>query len=125
MVCMEASFKNSNKSHKESPMTKISINIPQDIHHQIVKIAEQENDSLSYTITRLVEIGLLVVNNNSERKEVNQLEEYCQKLIIQINGIVKELAVHHFNFNKEKITAIANETIVKFNSLNGLANSSL
>lgn len=122
---MEASVKNSNKSHKESSMTKISINIPQDIHHQIVKLAEQENDSLSYTITRLVEIGLLVINSNSEEKEVNQLEEYCQKLIIQINGIIKELAIHHFNFNKEKVTAIANETIAKFNSLKGLANSSL
>ena len=106
-------------------MTKITVSIPENIHEQILKIAEEENDSISYTVTRLVEIGLMVVNNKPEQKVANQLEEYCQKLVIQINGILKELAIHHFNFDKEKITAITNETILKFNNLKELTNNSL
>lgn len=103
-------------------MARISISIPDNIHTQVVKMAGKENDSISYTITRLVDIGLMVMNSKSEKKDdktLDEIEEYCQKLIIQINGIVKEIAINQFNFDNDKITQITNDTLNKFNKLKG------
>jgi hypothetical protein len=109
-------------------MARITVTLPENIHQQILKIAGKENDSLSYTVTRLVEIGLMVMNSKSENKDerkTSDLEEYCQKLIIQINGIVKEIAVDKFNFDQDKIVQITNDTLVKFNRLKGIQQDSL
>lgn len=102
-------------------MTKITVSLPENIHQQILKLAQDENDSISYTVTRLVEIGLLVLQNKKEKNNSNELEEHCQKLIIQVNEIIKELVIDKFNFNQEKIAAITRETLVKFNALKAVS----
>lgn len=109
-------------------MARITVTLPDNIHDQVLKIAGKENDSISYTTTRLVEIGLMVMNSKTENKNENKasdIEEYCQKLIIQINGIVKEIAVDRFNFDDEKIVQITNDTLSKFNKLKGIQQESL
>ena len=109
-------------------MARISVTLPDNLHKQIIKIAGKENDSLSYTTTRLVEIGLMVMNNKSENKDeqkTTNIEEYCQKLIIQINGIIKEIAVDKFNFDDAKIVQITKDTLSKFNKLKGIQQESL
>lgn len=103
-------------------MARITITLPDQMHEQVLKLAGKEQDSISYTTTRLIEIGLMVMNNKSEKKEdkiMDEVEEYCQKLIIQINGIVKEIAINQFNFDNDKITQITNDTLDKFNKLKG------
>lgn len=109
-------------------MARITISLPDNLHQQILKTAGKEKDSISYTTTRLIELGLLVMNNKSkktEKKDDGELADYCHKLIIQMNGIIKELAVEQFNFDKEKISQITNETLVKFNQLKGIQKESL
>jgi hypothetical protein len=109
-------------------MARITVTLPDNLHDQVLKIAGKENDSLSYTTTRLVEIGLMVMNSkteNTDEKKVSNIEEYCQKLIIQINGIVKEIAVDKFNFDDEKIVQITNDTLSKFNKLKGIQQEDL
>ncbi len=108
-------------------MARITVTLPNNLHDQVLKIAGKENDSLSYTTTRLVEIGLMVMNNKTENKDEKKsdIEEYCQKLIIQINGIVKEIAVDKFNFDNEKIVQITNDTLIKFNKLKGIQQEAL
>lgn len=104
-------------------MARISISIPDNIHQQVVKMAGKENDSISYTISRLVDIGLMVMNSkdkNKDEKKPEEIEEYCQKLIIQINGIVKDIAINQFNFDGDKIAQISNDTLSKFNQLKGV-----
>lgn len=100
-------------------MTRITVTLPDPIHQQVIKIAATENDSLSYTIVRLVEIGLMVLNSKEDgsTNQTNELEEYCQKLIIQINSIIKDIAINQFNFDKEKISCITKETLSQFNKL--------
>lgn len=109
-------------------MARITVTLPDNIHKQVLKIAGKENDSLSYTTTRLVEIGLMVMNNKAENKGGNKasdIEEYCQKLIIQINGIIKEIAVDKFNFDSDKIAQITSDTLSKFNKVKGIQQESL
>ncbi|MFO9618722.1 hypothetical protein SDB96_09130 [Legionella pneumophila serogroup 1] len=109
-------------------MARITVTLPDNLHKQIIKIAGKENASLSYTTTRLVEIGLMVMNSKSENKDEQKtanIEEYCQKLIIQINGIIKEIAVDKFNFDDDKIVQITKDTLNKFNKLKGIKQESL
>lgn len=109
-------------------MARITVTLPDNLHEQVLKIAGKENDSLSYTTTRLVEIGLMVMNSkaeNKDEKKTSDIEEYCQKLIIQINGIVKEIAVDKFNFDNNKIAQITSDTLSKFNKVKGIQQESL
>ena len=109
-------------------MARITVTLPDNLHEQVLKIAGKENDSLSYTTTRLVEIGLMVMSSkaeNKDEKKPSDIEEYCQKLIIQINGIVKEIAVDKFNFDNDKIAQITNDTLSKFNKVKGIQQESL
>lgn len=104
-------------------MARITITLPDNLYNQVVHLAGKENDSISYTTTRLIEVGLLVMQNQDKPPEDNktqEIEEYCQKLIIQINGILKEIAVEKFNFDSEKILKITNETLSKFKQLKGV-----
>ena len=103
-------------------MARITVTMPENLHEKVLKMAGKEDDTISYTVTRLVEIGLMVMNNKNENKtdsKTSDLEDYCQKLIIQMNGILKEIAVDKFDFNHEKISKITNETMIKFNKLKG------
>ncbi|MFA6302176.1 MAG: hypothetical protein WC627_03475 [Legionella sp.] len=98
-------------------MARMTISLPDNIHKQVLEIAEKEKDSISFTVTKLVEIGIMLLKNQQEQNKSNELEEYCQKLIIQINGIIKELAIEKFDFNQDKIASITQETLNKFNKL--------
>lgn len=101
-------------------MARITITLPDNLHNQVTNLAGKEKDSISYTSTRLIEIGLLVTQNkntSSDNNKTQEIEEYCQKLIIQINGILKEIAIEKFNFDNEKIAYITNETLNKFKKL--------
>ena len=109
-------------------MARITVSIPDSMHEKILKIAGKENDSISYTVTRLTEIGLMVMDSNdkqTEEKPSSELDDHCQKLIIQMNGILKELAIEKFNFNHDKISRITNATLLKFNTLKGIQQESL
>lgn len=109
-------------------MARITISLPDNLHQQVLKMAGKEQDSISYTTTRLIELGLMVMNNKdkkTEEKDNSELEDYCHKLIIQMNGIIKELAIDKFNFDKDKISQITSETLIKFNQLKGIKKESL
>ena len=104
-------------------MARITVTMPDNLHEKVLKMAGKEDDTISYTVTRLVEIGLMVMNNKNENKtdsKTSDLEDYCQKLIIQMNGILKEIAMDQFNFNNDKISKITNDTLIKFNELKGI-----
>ena len=101
-------------------MARITITIPDNLHMQVLKLAKKEDGSVSYTVSRLVELGLLVANNRKQKQEeqiVSKVDEYCNKLIIQINGILKELAISNYGFTPEKITQIVQETTSKYKEL--------
>lgn len=104
-------------------MARITITIPDNLQSQIVKMAGKENESISYTTTKLIDIGLMVMKKGESKKQDNNIEEYCQKLIIQINELIKTIATDKLNIDKESMSRIANETIVKFNKIKGVDSS--
>lgn len=101
-------------------MARITITMPDNLHMQVLKLAKKEGGSISYTVSRLVELGLLVTNNKNQKQEageISKVDEYCNKLTIQINGILKEIAVSNFEFSPEKIAKITQETTDKYQEL--------
>lgn len=100
-------------------MARITITMPDSLHAQVLKFSKKEQSSVSYAISKLVELGLLVANNKNQNKEdqPSKIEEHCNKLIIQINGIIKEIATEHFQLSSDKIAKITQETIDKYNEL--------
>ena len=104
-------------------MARITITIPDNLQSQIVKMAGKETESISYTTTKLIDIGLMVMKKSESKKQDNNIEEYCQKLIIQINELIKTIATDKLNIDKESMSKIANETIVKFNKIKGVESS--
>ena len=101
-------------------MARITITLPDNLQSQIVKMAGKENESISYTTTKLIDIGLMVMKKNESKKQDNNIEEYCQKLIIQINELIKTIATDKFNIDKDSLGKIASETIDKFNKIKGI-----
>jgi hypothetical protein len=101
-------------------MARITITIPDNLQNQIVKIAGKENESISYTTTKLIDIGLMVMKKSESKKQENNIEEYCQKLIIQINELIKTIATDKLNIDKDSMSKIANKTILKFNKIKGV-----
>lgn len=104
---------------KGQNMARITITMPDSLHAQVLKFSKKEQSSVSYTISKLVELGLLVANKKNQKQEgqPSKVEEHCNKLIIQINGILKELATEHFELSPEKIAKITQETTDKYKEL--------
>lgn len=103
-------------------MTRITITIPDGLHRQVLKQAKKQEQSVSYAISRLVELGLFITNNKSQEKSAldsSAIDEHCNKLIIQINGILKEIAIRRYDFTPELISKITEETLLKYNDLSG------
>jgi hypothetical protein len=103
-------------------MARITVTIPDSLHMQVLKLAKKEGGSVSYTVSKLVELGLLVTNSKGQNQEDNSLskiDEHCTKLLIQINGIIKEIAVENFEFTPEKIARITQETNDKYRDIVG------
>ncbi|MFP3773640.1 hypothetical protein SC813_15420 [Legionella pneumophila serogroup 1] len=100
-------------------MARITITMPDSLHTQVLKFSKKEQASVSYTVSKLVELGLLVANNKNQNKDdqPSKIEEHCNKLIIQINGILKELATGQFELSPDKIAKITQETLDKYNEL--------
>ena len=98
-------------------MARITITMPDSLHTQVLKFSKKEQSSVSYTVSKLVELGLLVANNKNKGDQPSKIEEHCNKLIIQINGILKELATDQFELSPDKIAKITQETLDKYNEL--------
>jgi hypothetical protein len=100
-------------------MTRVTITIPDNLHTQVLKLAKKDGGSVSYTVSKLVELGLILTNKSNQNKEnsVSKMDEHCNKLIIQLNEILKDLAINNYGFSSEKIAQISQETISKYNEL--------
>lgn len=101
-------------------MARITITIPDGLHRQVLKQAKKQEQSVSYAISRLIELGLFITNNKNQEKSApdsSAIDEHCNKLIIQINGILKEIAIRNYDFTPELISQITQETLLKYEAL--------
>ena len=93
-------------------MQRLTISLTKAMYQHVSMLAVENNASLSKTINQLLNVG---VQNWNSKFEPNHIEQHCQQLIIQINALVKNLAVEILKFNHEDFERLRQAAIVKFN----------
>lgn len=109
-------------------MPRLTITLPKDIYDKVQTIAGDQDESMSYTISKMTELGLLVTENqknNNGVKKLSDIEEHCFKLTIQMNAIIKNMAAKNLDFSQEEFDKIRDSSILKFNELMGIKREEL
>lgn len=105
-------------------MPRVTIHIPNDLHSKLEKMAKNNDDSLSSTIVKMAEIGIMVKENSQKNKSpedrFSDLEKHCFKLTIQMNAIIKSIASKNLNFGPEEFKKFNEASVVKYRELLGL-----
>lgn len=105
-------------------MPRVTIHVPNDIHDKLTKMAEINDDSVSSTIVKMAEIGIMVTeshkkNQNPEDKYPD-IEKYCFKIMIQMNALIKNLAAKDLGYTPEDFKKLTDVTINKYKELLGM-----
>ena len=105
-------------------MPRVTIHVPNDVHNKLTKLAESNDDSLSSTITKMAEIGLMVTENQSKIRspedKYSDIEKHCFKLTIQINALLKNLAANNLGYSENEFKKLTEVSINKYKELLGL-----
>jgi hypothetical protein len=104
-------------------MPRITVTLPKNILDQVTAIAGDNDESISYTIARMTELGLLVTENQKNsggEKKLSDIEEHCYKLTIQMNAIIKNLAAKQLDFTQNDFDKLRDKSILKYNDLMGI-----
>lgn len=104
-------------------MPRVTIHVPNDTYQKIVDMASRNDESLSSTFVKLAEIGLYVKEKQAENNggdQPSEIEQYCQKLIIQINALVKSLAAKQIGYTDTDFNKLRDASIAKYNEICGI-----
>lgn len=105
-------------------MPRVTIHIPNDLHSKLTKMAENNDDSLSSTIAKMAEIGIMVKENSQKNKSpedrFSDLEKHCFKLTIQMNSMIKSLTAKNLNYGPDEFKKFNDASIVKYRELLGM-----
>lgn len=110
-------------------MPRVTVSIPNDIYDKLQKLSGDNDDSLSYTVTKMTEIGLMVTERQNAKSnpedKYDLIESHCFKLIIQMNALVKNLATKELCYGQNEFKKLLDLSINKYNELMGLAKEEL
>lgn len=74
-------------------VSRVTITIPTPLHVKLETYAKDNDLSLSSTISKMAEIGLMVTENQGQNKSLEDrftdIEKHCFKLMIQMNALLK------------------------------------
>ena len=104
-------------------MPRVSITLPKDLYEKVTAIAGDNDESISYTIAKMTELGLLVTENQKKKegeKPLSDIEAHCFKLMIQMNAIIKNLAAKQLEYNQDEFDKLRDLSVTKFNELMGI-----
>ena len=104
-------------------MPRLTITIPKDIYAKISTMANNNDQSLSHVIAKMTELGLMITENqkkNKNKKGMQDVEEHCYKLIIQMNAIIKNIAAKQLDYTKDNFDKFKDAALARFNDLAGL-----
>lgn len=106
-------------------MPRITITLPQDLHQRLIKYAGDNEDSLSYTVTKMTEIGLMVTESQQKQKSpedrFSDIEKHCFKLMIQMNALLKNIASKQLDYGQDEFKKLMDLSINKYQELMGVA----
>lgn len=104
-------------------MPRVTITIPNDLHGKLLKYAGNNDDSLSYTIVKMAEIGIMVTENQQKSKNpedrFSDIERHCFKLMIQMNALLKNLAKRQLEYGDEEFKKLLDLSVLKYQELMG------
>lgn len=105
-------------------MPRVTITLPKDLHEKLVKYAGDNDDSLSYTITKMTEIGLMISENQRQNKSpedrFSDVEKHCFKLMIQMNALLKNMASKQLDYGQDEFKKLMDLSIHKYQELMGI-----
>jgi hypothetical protein len=106
-------------------MPRVTVSIPQELYKKLVKYAGDNDDSLSYTITKMTEIGLMVTESQQHQKSIegkfSDIEKHCFKLMIQMNALLKNMASKQLDYGQNEFKKLMDVSINKYHELMGIA----
>lgn len=104
-------------------MPRVTITIPNDVHTKLLNYARNNDDSLSYTIVKMAEIGLMVTENQQKNKSpedrYSDIEKHCFKLMIQMNALLKNLAKQQLEYGDDEFKKLIDLSVHKYQELMG------
>lgn len=109
-------------------MPRLSITLPKDLYEKISSISGDNDESMSYTIAKMTELGLLVKEsqeNGKGKKNISDAEEHCLKLIIQMNAIIKNIAAKTLEYTQKDFDELRDSAVSKFNEIVGIKKDDL
>lgn len=110
-------------------MPRITVTLPNDLHDKLIKYAGDNDDSLSYTITKMTEIGLMVTESQQNKKNsedrYSEIEKHCFKLMIQMNALLKNMASKQLDYGQDEFKKLMDLSISKYQELMGIAQEEL
>ncbi|HAT2000664.1 hypothetical protein ACN1BL_14600 [Legionella pneumophila] len=106
-------------------MPRVTVTVPNDLYKKLIKYAGDNDDSLSYTITKMTEIGLMVTesqqNQKSPEDKYTDIEKHCFKLMIQMNALLKNMASKQLDYGQDEFKKLMDLSINKYQELMGIA----
>lgn len=105
-------------------MPRVTVSLPKDLYEKLVNYAGDNDDSLSYTIAKMSEIGLMVTENKDEVKSPEDrfttIEKHCFKLSIQMNALLKNMASSQLQYSQDEFKKLQDLTNDKYHELMGI-----
>ena len=105
-------------------MPRATIHIPNDLHEKLTTMAKSNDDSLSSTVTKMAEIGIMVTESQKKAKSqedrFSDIEKHCFKLTIQMSALIKNLAVKELGYGTDEFKKLADASINKYKELLGM-----
>lgn len=104
-------------------MPRVTITIPNDVHTKLLNYAGNNDDSLSYTIVKMAEIGIMVTENQQKNKSpedrYSDIEKHCFKLMIQMNALLKNIAKQQLEYGDDEFKKLLDLSVLKYQELMG------
>lgn len=105
-------------------MSRVTVNLPNDLNEKFLKYAKDNGVSLSYTIAKMGEIGLMVTEKKHENKtpesKFSNIEIHCFKLIIQINALIKNMAKSALGYEQNEFKKLMDLSDDKYQELTNI-----
>lgn len=105
-------------------MPRVTIHVPNDLHDKLTNMAEVNDDSLSATVTKMAEIGIMITENQKKNKSpedrFTDIEKHCFKLSIQMNALMKNLATKELGYGTDEFKKLTDASINKYRELLGM-----
>ncbi len=104
-------------------MPRVTIHLPNDLHNTLNTMAEKNDDSLSSTIAKMAELGILITEsqkkNKSPEDRFSDIEKYCFKLLIQMGALVKNLSIKELGYGNDEFKKLNDACVLKYRELLG------